>query len=117
MDEMRPPRFLREVVLTDEQEDRVFTLLHSAAPALREQSKAARAARRSLHELVTSAQFSDTAAGALAQAEGRAEGQTVLLRARLERDLYRVLTPEQVARLTTREQEWQLHRGEGPPRP
>jgi Spy/CpxP family protein refolding chaperone len=117
MDEMRPPPFLREVVLTDEQQDRVFTLLHDAAPALREQSKAARAARRSLHELVTSAQFSDAAAGALAQAQARADGQTALLRARLERDLYRVLTPEQIARLTTREQEWRSHRAEGPPRP
>jgi len=114
-DEGRPPPFLMDAMLTEDQQDKVFAIMHAAAPALRDQSKAARKARESLHDLVNSAQWSETAAASLAQAEGRAEAQLSLLRTRMDHELYGILTPDQAARVNSRERDWEGHRGEGPP--
>jgi protein CpxP len=113
-DELRPPPFLMGLTLSEEQQDKVFAILHAAAPALRDQSKAARKARQALHDLVKSAQFNDATAASLAQAQGRAESQLTLLRTRAEHEVYAVLTPEQTARVSAREPEWEGRRGEGP---
>lgn len=116
-DETRPPPFLMDAMLSDDQQDKVFAIMHAAAPALRDQSKAARKARESLHDLVKSTEFSEAAAASLAQAEGRAEAQLALLRTRMEHELYGILTPDQAARINLRSQDWQGHHGEGPPHP
>jgi Spy/CpxP family protein refolding chaperone len=115
-DDARPPPFLFDVALNEEQQDKVFAILHAAAPTLREQMKAERKAREALHELVKSAQFSDSTAASLAQAQGKAESQMALLRTRMEHDVYAVLTPDQLAKINTQPQEWPEPRGEGPPR-
>ena len=117
LDENRPPPFLMDARLSDDQQDKVFAIMHAAAPALRDQSKAARKARASLHELVKSPQFSDAAAVSLAQAAGSAEAQLALLRTRMEHELYAILTPDQAARINSRSQDWEGPRGEGPPHP
>jgi Spy/CpxP family protein refolding chaperone len=117
LDEARPPSFLRDVALSDEQQDKVFAIVHAAAPALREQMKAERKARDALHDLVKSAQFSDSLASSLAQAEGKAQSQLALLRTRMEHDVYIVLTPDQVAKINDRPPQWPEPRGEGPPPP
>jgi len=115
-DDARPPPFLIDVTLTDDQQDKVFAIVHAATPALREQMKAGRKAREALHDLVKSAQFSDGAAASLAQAEGKADSQLALLRTRMEHDVYAVLTPDQMAKINARHQEGPEPRGEGPPR-
>jgi Spy/CpxP family protein refolding chaperone len=106
-----------DAMLSDEQQDKVFAIMHAAAPALRDQAKAARKARESLHDLVESAQFSEAAAASLAEAEGKAEGQQRLLRTRMEHDLYALLTPDQRTHISSRPPEWGGHRGGGPIRP
>jgi len=116
VDEARPPPFLFDVALTEEQQDKVFAIVHAASPALREQMKAERKAREALHDLVKSAQFSDGTAASLAQAEGKADSQLALLRTRMEHDVYAVLTPDQVAKINARPRERPELRGEGPPR-
>jgi Spy/CpxP family protein refolding chaperone len=116
-DEGRPPPFLMDAMLSEEQQDKVFAIMHAAAPALRDQAKAARKARESLHDLIKSAQFSESAAASLAQAEGKAEGQLSLLRTRMEHDLYALLTPDQAARINSRPPEPEGHHGGGPIRP
>jgi len=111
----RPPPFLRDLKLTDDQQDKVFAILHAAAPALRDQSKALRKARDALRELAKNARYDDTNAVSLAQAQGKAEGQMALLRTRMEHDLFSILTPEQTAQVTSHQQNWEPQRGEGPP--
>jgi len=81
--------------LTDEQQDKVFAIMHAAAPALRDQSKAVRKARDALHELSQSSQFNEAAAAALAQTQGSAESRLALLRTHLEHQVYSILTADQ----------------------
>jgi Spy/CpxP family protein refolding chaperone len=103
--------------LNEDQQDKAFAIMHAAAPALRDQAKAARKARESLRDLVQSAQFNETAAASLALAEGKAEGQLSLLRTRMEHDLYALLTPDQAARINSGPPEWEGHRDGEPIRP
>jgi protein CpxP len=111
----RPPPFLMGLKLSDDQQDKIFNIMHAAAPQLRDQSKSVRKARDALRDMTHSAQFSNDSAMTLAQTAGKAEGQLAFLRTRMEHDLYAVLTPEQQAEVAKRRQEMESHRGEGPP--
>jgi protein CpxP len=113
-DEDRPPPFLMGLKLSDDQQDKIFNIMHAAAPQLRDQSKSVRKARDALRDMTHAAQFSNDGAMTLAQAAGKAEGQLAYLRTRMEHDLYAVLTPEQQAEVAKRHQEMEAHRGEGP---
>jgi Spy/CpxP family protein refolding chaperone len=96
---------MSDLSLTEDQQDKVFAIVHAAAPALRDREKAARKARQALHELVRSSSFNENSATTLAQAQGAAESQLALLRIRMEHEVYSVLTPEQQSRIAAREQE------------
>ena len=114
-----PPPFMRNVALSEDQQDKVFAILHAAAPALRDHEKAAHKARDALRQLVRAPSFSDNSANQLAQAEGAAESQLALLRTRMEHDLYAVLTPDQQAKVVSMEKDCDFrgndHGHGGPP--
>jgi Spy/CpxP family protein refolding chaperone len=110
----RPPPFLMDLTLSEDQQDKVFAILHAAAPALRDQDKALRKARDAMRELVRSAQFNDGSAATLSQAQGKAASQLALLRTRVEHDIYSLLTADQQAQIVNRERDWQSHRREAP---
>ncbi len=111
----RPPPYLMELNLTEDQQDKVFTIMHASAPAIRDQFKAVRKAREALHDLGHAAQFDSGNAGSLAQALGKAESQLALLQARNEHDIFAVLTDEQRKDLVQRESEHGPRHHEGPP--
>ncbi len=119
--EDRPPPYLIGVRLSEDQEDKVFGILHAAAPEMREHSKAVRKAREALRELGQSAGYDAGKAASLAQALGSAEGQLALLRARTDREIFLLLTPEQRTRAAEGPRdaegphEGQPHGAEGPP--
>ncbi len=98
--EDRPPPYLIGVSLSEDQQDKVFSILHAAAPEMREHSKAARKAREALRALGESTGYDAGKAASLAQALGSAEGQLALLRARTDREIFQLLTPEQRTRAT-----------------
>ncbi len=81
--------------LSEEQQDKVFAIMHAQAPQRREQEKAARKAQEALRALVDSDKFDDAKAAALAQAEGKAVAALALLRARTDAQVQALLTPEQ----------------------
>jgi Spy/CpxP family protein refolding chaperone len=110
----RPPPFMMDAGLTEDQQDKVFAILHAAAPALRDREKAAHKAREALHQFIRSSSFSDGTAASLAQAQGAAEAQLALLRTKMEHDVYAVLTPEQQSKIANREKEGDVH-GRGMP--
>jgi len=112
-----PPPYLAGLTLSEEQQDKVFGILHAAAPAIREQAKALRKARAALEDLTTTAQYEETRAKALAEASAKADSQLALLRARTQRDIYLLLTPEQRAQLSDRRREREAHGPGGPPPP
>ena len=89
------PHFLGKLQLTEAQQDQIFGIMHAQAPKAREQAKALRSAHRSLHELVTSANYDDAKAKALADTLAKAMAELTLLHARTHHQVYEVLTPEQ----------------------
>jgi Spy/CpxP family protein refolding chaperone len=107
------PAFLEGLKLTEEQEDKVFAILHAAAPALREQAKAAGNAHEGFRELGMSAQYDDARAKALTDAAGKAESQIALLHIRAEHEIYSILTAEQRAQLVDRRHNWGPHEHDG----
>ncbi len=113
----RPPPYLMDAALSDDQQDKMFSIMHTAAPEIRERSRAARKAREGLRELGQSAEFDSGKAAALAQALAAAESQLALLMARTDHDIYLVLTPEQRAHLAERARDRASHPHEGPPPP
>ncbi len=108
-----PPPFLAGLSLTDDQQDKVFSILHAAAPAMHDQAKALRQAHAALRELNTAAQYDESRARALAETAARADSQLMLLRMRTEHDIYALLTPEQRKEL----EEHRHGRGRPGPRP
>jgi Spy/CpxP family protein refolding chaperone len=90
------------LTLSEEQQDKIFAILHAAAPANRDHMKKARKAREALRDLAQSSAYTSEKAAALAQAESAAEAELSLLRARTDHDIFMVLTPEQRAHLSER---------------
>lgn len=112
--EDRPPPYLWGLRLSEDQDDKVFRILHAAAPEMRERAKAARKAREALRQLGQSAVYDEGKAASLAQALGSAESQLALLRSRTDHDIFSLLTPEQRAQVGDEARENQPHGGEGP---
>ena len=89
------PPHLKALRLSEAQQDRIFAIMHAAAPQAREQAKALRKAHHGLHELATAAKYDDARAKALSDALANAVSETALLHARTHHQVYEVLTPEQ----------------------
>lgn len=90
-----PPPFLHGLDLTEAQQDKVFAILHSQAPYVREQDKALHKAREALHALASAASYDDAKAVAQAQVVAQAMASLELARVRTEQKLLAVLTAEQ----------------------
>jgi Spy/CpxP family protein refolding chaperone len=93
---------LHGLQLTDAQRDKVFAIMHAAAPQRREHEKAIRKAHEALRDLGLADKFDDARAAALARDLGQALAAETLLQARTHAQLLAVLTPEQRERLRQR---------------
>ena len=89
------PPWLRPVRLSEPQQDRVFAITHDAEPQLREQFKAARAAREALRQASLTAGSDTTLLRSLADAVGRADAELAVLTAQTDQKLLLVLSTEQ----------------------
>ena len=94
-----PPPYLASLSLTEDQQDRVFAILHGAAPALREQGKVLQKALDALRGLSLSPQYDESRGRSLAAVVGNAESELVLLHAHADQQIYLLLTPEQRTQL------------------
>jgi Spy/CpxP family protein refolding chaperone len=111
-----PPPFLAGLHLTDDQQDKVFTILYAAAPAVREQSKALRKAHEALRDLNESPQYDENRVKGLADTAAQADSQLTVLRVRTEHQIVALLTPEQRKQLEEHRHEMGPHdRGGGQP--
>ncbi|WP_374583310.1 Spy/CpxP family protein refolding chaperone [Pseudoduganella sp.] len=101
---MRGPgmHFLHGLDLSDSQEDKVFQLMHSQAPYLREQHRAHEKAMQALHEMRNADKFDDAAATKLAQAAAQAQANITLAHVRTHQKVLALLTPEQRKQLEER---------------
>ena len=93
------PPFLRGLALSDAQNDRIFTILHSQAPRRRALGMAERKASEALRAVAAAPEFDGAAASAAAQALGQAIADQELLRLQTRAQIKAVLTPAQRAQL------------------
>ncbi len=98
----RTPPFLHGLQLSEEQNDKIFDLMHAQVPALRAKAKEARKAHEELHRLSLSVDFDEAKAKSLADAGARAMADMALMRTRVDHQIYRLLTPEQRRALENR---------------
>lgn len=92
---MMPPPFLHGLELSEAQQDKIFTIMYSQAPYLRDQDKALHKAHEGLRALEHAAQYDDAKAASLAQAAAQAMTNLELARVRTEQKVLAVLTAEQ----------------------
>lgn len=91
---MLPPH-LRPLNLTEGQQDKVFEIIHSQAPLMREKAKALRKAESDLRALSAAPEYSEAKARSLADATAKVMSEMTMARAKTERQIFEVLTPEQ----------------------
>jgi Spy/CpxP family protein refolding chaperone len=89
------PPFLRNLKLTEPQQDKLFALMHEQAPQARESAKARFKAMEELHRLAASNNFDVNKARLFADAYGQASARLALLRAEMEVKVRALLTAEQ----------------------
>lgn len=94
-----PPHILERLMLSEEQQDKVFALLHAQAPRQRTAAKTAAAARDQLWQLVEGDRYDSAQAQKLAAAHGQAVAALLLLQAEADAGVRALLTPDQRARL------------------
>ncbi|HSG23966.1 MAG TPA: Spy/CpxP family protein refolding chaperone [Azonexus sp.] len=89
------PHYLRGLNLTEAQRDKVFEVMHAQAPLMREKAKAHQAAEAELRKLAAGPDFSEAKARGLADNLGKSVGEMALARAKSDRQIFDILTPEQ----------------------
>jgi len=89
------PHYLRGLNLTEAQRDKVFEVMHGQAPLMREKAKAHQAAEEELRKLTAAPDYSETKASALAGDLGKSVAEMALARAKADRQIFDILTPEQ----------------------
>lgn len=112
---MMPPH-LRGLSLTEAQQDKVFEIMHAQAPVMRDKAKALRKAETDLRALTSAADYSEAKARALADEAAKAMSEMTLARAKADRQVFEVLTPEQRKQMAeAKPGEHKRHgRGDGP---
>ncbi len=106
--------FLRGLDLTDAQRDRIFAVRHANEPAMREQGKILHATRAELSKLALSNDYDEAKAKALTDRSAQAMSTMAQLRARGMNEIFRVLTPEQQAKVIERQARWEQRGQRGP---
>ncbi|QLQ24017.1 MAG: Spy/CpxP family protein refolding chaperone [Dechloromonas sp.] len=107
------PLHLRGLNLSEPQRDKIFEIMHTQAPAMRDKAKAWRKAHDELRALAAVPDFSDAKARSLADAAAKAMAEMTLARARAEHQVFAVLTPEQRKQLAEMKPSDEPRRGRG----
>ena len=110
--EMMPPH-LRDLNLNEAQRDKIFEIMHAQAPLMRDKAKAVRKAEDELRALSSASDYSEARARALADTAAKAMSEMTLARARAERQVFEVLTPEQRKQLADMKATGEPRRGRG----
>jgi Spy/CpxP family protein refolding chaperone len=94
------PPHLHGLNLTEAQQDKVFEIMHAQAPVMRDKAKALRKAESDLRALTSAPDYSEAKARGLADEAAKAMSEMTLARAKADRQVFEVLTPEQQKQLT-----------------
>jgi Spy/CpxP family protein refolding chaperone len=94
--------FMSDLQLSDEQRGKLAELRKANRPAMQEQAKALREARRELRALGFSADYDEAKARAIAERAAKASADMAAQRAKAANDFFQVLTPEQRQKFSER---------------
>jgi len=89
------PHYLRALNLTEAQRDQVFELMHAQAPQMRDMAKAHQKVEEDLRKLAAGPDYSEAKARTLGDALGKSVSEMAMARARTDRQIFEILTPEQ----------------------
>jgi Spy/CpxP family protein refolding chaperone len=106
--------FLRGIALSEQQDDKLFALMHAQEPMLREQHKIVAKSHEALHVMAMSGKYDDAKAVALTQAAAQAMAKITLEQVRTEQQVLALLTPPQRQMVEQREQQMMAGREHGP---
>jgi len=104
---------LRHLDLSEAQQDKLFAIMHAAAPQQREQMKAERKAHAALRALGGSPRFDEARAAAAGRELGQAIAAGAVLRARIESQVLALLSLEQRERLQQPRHVPDVHENDG----
>lgn len=90
-----PMKMLRKLDLTEEQQDKVFELMHKQKPAMRDKMKEMRQARQAIHDAVMSEAYDAKQINQLADKQGKMVAEMIKMRTNNFNQIYSLLTPEQ----------------------
>jgi len=97
------PPFLHDLKLSDVQEDKIFMIVHTAAPILHEQLKLARQSADAFRNVtLRSAQYDEMKMKTLADSHAHALAEIMLIQARTAHQIYVLLTLEQQEQVDAR---------------
>ena len=115
MGERGVPPHLRALNLTQEQQDKIFAIMHEQAPAKYAQHKQQRETMEAIRTLAQADTFDEAKAQQLTDQLGKLEKEKALNRLKTEARITALLTPEQ--RVKMREFKLEHHHGEGMGKP
>ena len=107
--QMPMPPFLIGLKLSEAQQDKIFEIMHGAAPLLREQAKALRKAEEEARNLMFAERDDERATQVIAENIGRNVSEMHRLRLRTDRQILQLLTPEQRLLIKENQQKFKLH--------
>jgi len=112
----RMPHHLHGLDLTEAQQDKIFEIMHAQAPVMRDKAKALRKVESDLRALTSAPDYSEAKARGLADDAAKAMSEMSLARAKADRQVFEVLTPEQRKQMAeAKPAEHKRHgRGDGP---
>jgi Spy/CpxP family protein refolding chaperone len=108
------PPHLKGLKLSEAQRDKVFELMHAQVPAMRDKAKSLHRAEEDLGTLVASPDYSEAKARILADVSARAMSDMAVVRARTDRQIFELLTPEQRQQLAEQKERPNMGCGESP---
>ena len=90
-----PMKMLRKLDLTEEQQDKVFEMMHEQKPIMRDKMKEIRQTRQVIHDAVMSETYNAEQTNQLADKQGKMVAEMIKMRTNNFNQIYSILTPEQ----------------------
>lgn len=100
---------MRQIDLTEAQQDKMFELRYAMAPRMHEEMKTMRTASQALRDMMDKGEYDEAKVKALTEQRAQAMSRMAQLRAKNQHEVYQLLTPEQ-------RDQWQKLRAERPMR-
>ena len=97
-------RMLRGLDLSDEQEDKIFEIMHAQQPKAREKKQLLRKSRQELHAATMTTKYNARTVRKLAETHSQLMADLIVMHAETGNKIYALLTPEQQQQLLEKQE-------------